>query len=322
MKKTAEKHFLKIKRGIAGARHRFGWKWKFGVAAASAILAIGAIWWLALPLPQNYETEIPRRAKSHSAEITACDYRPETGAIIEIKFLADQPAQIPYPEYRVEEAAAEGRTRVIFENVSRLADGFDWQQIAANPLIDAVKWEIADSRLILEISRKGPYSPARIETQGVFAKVILPAAEKNHPAISGQKPAPDSFAFPMRHTVSFEAVLAAPLKNATIFVNEQAIPFRQEPIGPGKYLSPLNRKWKRKKSMPCARLSPTRKIGFSSASGILSDRFPAPHFGKRPLQISGMVGTNQHQRRFGAAKPGGKFGKIGSALHSKSRQSD
>jgi len=234
--KMIKRSVKKIRVKIIAAKNNFGIKWKFGVGATSAVLICGIIWWLALPLPQNYETEIPKRPKSYSAKIVSCGCQEETGAIIELEFRADQPALASLPEYEIEEITDQAKTRVIFEDISRIESDLDWLQVAGNPLVDSIKYEIDGARLILDIWRQGHYAAAAIETGRNFAKIVLPFAQENYPQIASQKPAPDSFAFPMRHTISFEATLSSPLKSAAVFVNEEFISFRQEQIKPDKYL--------------------------------------------------------------------------------------
>jgi lipoprotein-anchoring transpeptidase ErfK/SrfK len=229
-------HIIKIRKNILAPEKYFGGKRKLGVAAASAILICGAVLWLAMPLPQNYETEIPKRAKSYTAEIIACGYDPEKGAAIEIRFKPGQLALAELPEYKIEEITSQAKTRATFEDISRLDGDFDWAQIAANPMIDSIDYIIDGKILILDIYRRGPYLGAKAETSGSSLAIILPAAgEKNYPVISNQKPARESFAFPMRHTIAFEAVLRAPLATAMVFINEKPVSFRQEEIAPGEY---------------------------------------------------------------------------------------
>ena len=174
----------KIGEKIKKLKNRYGFKWQIGVGLSAAFLVAAAAWLIFLPLPQNYETEIPLRPKSHSAKIISCDCEQKTGAAIEIKFHPDQPALISLPGYKIEETAAEAKTRVIFENISRVQSDLDWRQIDANPLIDFVRYKINDGQLILDIWRKGPYAAAKIETNENLAKIILPQARENYPIIS------------------------------------------------------------------------------------------------------------------------------------------
>jgi len=230
-----KKHIIKVHNKIFSARKYFGWKQKIGVAATSAILVAGAIWWLALPLPQNYETEVPSRPKSYSAEIAAFGHDDRQGTILKIKFNPDEPALIRLPEYQIEEIFAEGRTRAIFDKISRLEGVFNYEEISASPLIEDIKHEIDGGQLVIEISRRGHYSKVEAIADNNSIAIILPFEKDDYPVISNQKPANDSMVFPMRHTISFEAILHAPLEEALIFANDNPIEFRADQIAPNEY---------------------------------------------------------------------------------------
>ncbi len=231
-----KRHIVKVRKNIAALRQKYGWKWKLGVFLSGAILAIGAIFWLALPLPQNYETEIRVAAASYSAAPQNIAHRAESGTRVEIKFNPDQPALNPLPAHSIEEIASRAVTRVIFDKISKIDGEFDYGQVAANPLIESLEYKIEGDRLILDISRKGPHSPAKIENENNIVAVVLAAADPGYPQISNQKPANDSIVYPMRHTISFEAVLQAPLAGATIFFQNKPVEFRTEKIAPNEYL--------------------------------------------------------------------------------------
>ena len=94
----AHQHITKVRSEIRKLKRHMDWKKKAGVAAASLILILGAIWWMALPLPQNYETEIPAMAKSYSATPISIDCADNTGCQIQLKFNAAEPAQKIIPK--------------------------------------------------------------------------------------------------------------------------------------------------------------------------------------------------------------------------------
>ncbi len=230
-----KKHIIKISNKITKLKHRLGPKKRLGIAATSAILILGATWWLALPLPQNQETEIPARAGSYVAEIISCRHSQNEGTKIEIKFRGLEPALSALPEYQIEEISAEAKTRIIFDRVARVNGNFDYQEIAASPLIDAIDYNVDNNRMVMEISRKGSYLPAQTAADNSVVAVILAPATENYPVISNQKPAGDSTVFPMRHTISFEAVLKDSLKSAAVFFENRPIQFRSERLAPNEY---------------------------------------------------------------------------------------
>jgi hypothetical protein len=232
---TIRRHIIKIKKTAAALKKRTGWKWRLGIAITGAILISAATFWLALPLPQNYETEVPPRPKSYSAKIIALRHDNTKGTILEIKFNADEPALTNLPEYQIEEIFAEAKTRAVFEKISRLENSVDYREIAASPLVEDIKCDIDNGRLIVEVMRQGPYSKARAGGGGNLVTIVFPAAENDYPAISNQKPAANSAVFPMRHTISLEAVLHASLETASIFINNDPVQFRTEQLAPGEY---------------------------------------------------------------------------------------
>lgn len=220
---------MDIKRSIS-------WKKRIGVATASLILILGAIWWMALPLPINYETEIPVYAKSYSVVPISCDCSAASGCQITLEFHSREAAQKTMPEYTVEENTNQAETVITFNRVSEIDGKFDYQQITQSPLIESIDNKILDGgRFSIAISRKGAYIPAKISTQNLTATIILPAATKDYPVISNQKPAADSAAFPALHPISFEAVLKSPLKSATAIFQNQPVELTTANLAPNEY---------------------------------------------------------------------------------------
>jgi hypothetical protein len=219
----AHSRITKIRNKINHLKRRASWKTKLGIAATSAIIIFGAIWWISLPLPQDYETEIPPRAQSYSATPVACDCFKDTASRISWRFLPDEPAQRSMPAYKIEEVPAQAKTFITFDNVSQIDGQFDYGQITGSPLIDSIDYNIKNGNLVIEIDRKGAYRPAQVTTQGSLATIILGPATPDYPVISNQKPADDSAAFPALHPISFDATLARPLKNATILFQNQLV---------------------------------------------------------------------------------------------------
>lgn len=218
-----QSHITKIRNRIGHLKRRANWKTKLGIAATSAVLIFGAIWWISLPLPQNYETEIPAHAQSYSATPVACDCLKDTASRISLRFAPGEPAENSIPAYKTEEIPAQGKTIVTFDNVTKIDGQFDYGQIVGSPLIDSMDYNIKNSNLVVEIDRKGAYLPARVVAQGSRVTIVLEPGNRDYPTISNQKPADNSAAFPALHPISFDAVLASPLENAVILFQDQAI---------------------------------------------------------------------------------------------------
>jgi hypothetical protein len=237
----AHPRVAKVRNKIKNLKRRISWKWKMGVAAASIVLIIGAFWWMALPLPQNFETETPNRPQSYSVSPVACDCRQEAASRISLKFEPSEPAIDILPAYKLEEIASEAKTVVVFENVSKINGQFGYEEIAGGPLIDSIDYNIKDKNLVVEINRKGAYLPARITTQNSIATIILEPATKDYPVIFNQKPADNSAAFPALHPIGFDAALSSPLKTVSILFQGKPTDFATTTSGNNLYHFSFNK---------------------------------------------------------------------------------
>ncbi len=231
----AHRYIVKVRDKLKGLKRRTGWKWKLGVALAGALLVIGLIWFLAMPLPQNYETDIPLFARAYAVTPVSCDCLGNAAGKISLRFTALEPAQTVSPAYTVSEVYGLAKTVVTFENVAKINGQFHYAEIVGSPLIDSIDYYIKNGQFILEINRKGPYLPAKIESAGALLTVTLPAATENYPVISGQKPADNSAAFPALHPISFDAALSSPLKSAAVFFQGAPVGFTTADTGGNNY---------------------------------------------------------------------------------------
>ncbi|MFZ3074359.1 MAG: L,D-transpeptidase family protein [Minisyncoccales bacterium] len=207
----------KIRNKLARLKYHIGRKERIGIAAAGAVLIFGAVWWAALHLPRNYETDIPEQPRSYIVSPIACGYSRETANLISLRFKPAEPAIENMPAHKIEEIDSEAKTVITFNDVSEIDGQFSYEEIVDSPLIDSIDCDIKDGDLVIEINRKGAYLPARVEIQNSRAIIILEPATKDYPIISNQKPADNSAAFPALHPISFDAALSDPLKNALVF---------------------------------------------------------------------------------------------------------
>jgi len=221
----AHPHIIKVRDGIMRLKHRTSWKIKIGAAATGITLSLGAVWWLSLPMPQNYETEVPVMARSYSVTPVSCDCPDNGGCRIQLKFYAMEPAQKTMPEYTVQEVSSLAKTVITFARVSKINREFDYSQITNSPLIDSVEYGVKDGNLVLEIYRKGAYLPAKVSVEQTLATIALSPANENYPLTSNQTPADNSAAFPALHPISFDALLKSPLKNAAVFFQGSPVEF-------------------------------------------------------------------------------------------------
>ncbi|MCU0653124.1 MAG: L,D-transpeptidase family protein [Candidatus Pacebacteria bacterium] len=228
-------HINKVRDRILGVKERISWRLKIGAAAAAVILVLGAVWWLFLPLPSNYETKLPAYPHSYSATPLSCVCQEGDGCRLSLGFRSLEPAQKTAPEHRIVEDTRTAQTDIVFDRVSEINGQFDYEQITKSPLIDSVDYRVENGKLVIKISRKGAYLPARIEITDATAVVIMEPAAKDFPVISNQKPAQDSAAFPAWHSIGFDATLAAPLKTATVFFQGKPMELDIAPLGPNNY---------------------------------------------------------------------------------------
>lgn len=232
----AKKYSVKIRGKVIELKYRDSWKWKLGVFGTSLALILGALCWMALPLPQNFETEIPFRPGSYTAQIMDYDCLSESENRIRLKFSAAEPAKTNTPEYRMEEIFEQAKTVIVFEKVSQISGWLDYEKIIGSPLIESIDYNVKDNRLTMEIFRKGIYSPAQINGGGAIVEIALFRPDDGYPEISKQNPPDNSAVFPARRAISFEAKLDAPLKSAAVFFNNKAVEFDTEKKRGGEYV--------------------------------------------------------------------------------------
>ena len=225
----------RIRKGLIKLRNRANWKIKIGAAAASIVLILGAVWWLSLPLPQNYETEIRIKPNTYSVVPGDSSCTDGIGCRIQLKFSASNPAQNAVPEYTISEDPANAKTIITFDRVLKIDGEFDYNQIISSPLIDSINYDIKNKQFVIEINRKGDYLPARISIDKNLATIILPPPTADYPSTSNFVPADNSAAFPALHPISFDAVLKNPLKSATVFFQGKPVEFETATTTEGNY---------------------------------------------------------------------------------------
>ena len=231
-----KKYAIKVRDKIIELKYRATWKWKFGVLTIGVFLVFAAIWWMMLPLPQNFETEVPARHKSYAARIAGYDCLSECENRIRLKFSPAEPAQINMPEYRTEEIFDQAKTLIIFEDVKKISGELDYEKIIGSPLIESIDYRIEDNQLTMEIYRKGAYLPAKVNTNNAIAEIIIPTAKDGYPQISKQNPPDNSAIFPAPRAISFEANLDNPLKGAAVFLNGNPVEFDIEKKNSSQYI--------------------------------------------------------------------------------------
>ena len=215
---------LKIKDSSSSFRKnlRTFFKIILAVAFGAFIIAIPKLLDREIQVPLQ---QIPVGAKTYSVSPSSCSYEPSAGTRIEFKFKLSGNAEQLTPQYSLLEIPEKGMTIAAFEKTSDLVGEFNYDDIIGNPLVGLLNYYIKDGRLIVEITRRGNYLPAKVATQGTTVAIILPPGNQNFPAIINQKPANNSAAFPALHPVSFDAVLNGSLKNAYVFFNNKPTQF-------------------------------------------------------------------------------------------------
>jgi lipoprotein-anchoring transpeptidase ErfK/SrfK len=73
---------------------------------------------------------------------------------------------------------------------------------------------------LITIVRKGFYAPETVIADGSDAIINLPNGDSGYPLISGQKPAPDSAAFPANRTIWFSVLAKDVLSSISVSVND------------------------------------------------------------------------------------------------------
>ena len=226
---------IKIHKKISGLGKNTRRKIEIGAAIVSVFLILGAVWWLSLPLPQNYETEIRIKSNSYSVAPGASNCADNSGCRIQLKFFVSDPAQNAVPEYTISEDLKTAQTVITFDRVSKINGEFDYNQIISNPLIDSINYNIKKNKFIIEINRKGAYLPALVSVEKNLATINLPPATENYPQLSNFVPADNSAAFPALHPISFDAELMSPLKNAAVFFQGNPVEFETATTSAGNY---------------------------------------------------------------------------------------
>lgn len=234
-------HIVKVRNELLRLKHHISWKMRIGVATTSAILIIGAIWWLSLPLPQNYETEVPLQPQSYSITPISCDCSDSNGCQIQLRFYALEPAQKIIPGHYIKEVPGKAQTVISFDRVSKINREFDYDEIMGSSLIDSIKYGIREGKFVIEIDRKGAYLPARILVKDSLATIILAPATEGYPVITNQTPANDSAAFPALHPISFDAKLTRPIASVTAYVQNEIVQLGTTTTGENGYHFSFNK---------------------------------------------------------------------------------
>lgn len=183
---------------------------------------------IAIPKLLDREIETLPYPQSYSASPVSCDNDAAAGTRIKFKFQPSATAQYAAPAYSIEEISQKGKTMVTFEQTASLAGEFSYNDVINDPLVELLDYYIKDNKLVIEITRRGNYLPAKVIAQGLIATIILPPGNNDFPAIANEKPARDSAAFPALHPVSFDAVLNGNPRNIYLFFNNEPAQFAIE----------------------------------------------------------------------------------------------
>lgn len=169
------------------------------------------------------ETIIPEYANFYEASFSPCQCSENKGAEIKINFIPKSKSKSKTPYYEIKEFPEKGKNKIIFRNVSSISNAFQYEEIAKNPLVHSLDYNIEETNLVLEIERKGHYLPLEIIKEKTAIIVFLKSGNENYPIISGQKPADNGTISPGLKKISFQATLKSPLKKAIITLQDNPV---------------------------------------------------------------------------------------------------
>ena len=166
---------------------------------------------------------VPAYASQYSGSPSFCAYQEKICTNIGFTFTTSQKAQSKVPRYVIQEFPEQGETRIIFYNTFGTGRQFAYSEVISNPLIAKLDYHQEGKNLVIEISRKGAFVPAEMLQNGASATIVLKEGDESFPAISDQRPADNSAAWPALRTISFKSSLKTPLKQALVFFQGEKI---------------------------------------------------------------------------------------------------
>ena len=199
-------------------------------------LAIAGVFAIRYWYDTGYPPALPEFAGSYQANPLSLHCVAGKDETIEFGFTPSEAAANGIPKFSIAENKATATTVVEFKNVGSSSGQFLYDQVVRCPLIGRITNAVVNGSLIVTIARNNAYLPARVQTAGALATVTLPAGDENFPRISGQKPDPDSAAFPALRTISFHVATNGLLKSLNISVNQEAVNATSTLAAPGDYL--------------------------------------------------------------------------------------
>ena len=203
-------------------------KW---IYTSAAIILVGGIFLLW----QNV-IKTPQYAKNYTLSPASCSYQKNICTNIDFNFVPFGKSLNIIPRYLIREFPEQGKTKVIFYNTIGTNKQFSYEEIINNPLIDRLDYYQQDKNFIVDISRKGNYLPAEIVKNNTTATIVLKNGDETYPIILNQKPSNNSAAWPASpKTISFEASLNNPLKEVSVFFQDQKIEISTTELSPNQY---------------------------------------------------------------------------------------
>jgi hypothetical protein len=202
----------------------------WGTLAIAVFFAIR--YWLDL----RYPPALPEFAGSYRAAPLSLHCVAGKDEMIKFEFTPSETAVNETPKFSVNEEARTATTVIKFNNVGNLGGQFSYNQVINCPLIGRITNTISNGSLLVTVTRTGAYVPASVKTDGPLATIILPVGNNNFPKITGQKPDPDSAAFPALRTISFRVTTTSPLEELNIFINGAAVNATSTLAANGDYL--------------------------------------------------------------------------------------
>jgi hypothetical protein len=199
----------------------------FAILTATAAFSAYFVW---------DRTPIPEYAQKYSASPLYCSYNEKTGTEIKFEFSPNGKAKNSIPRYEKQELASQGKTRIVFHDVYTMTNQFDYAQITASLFIEKLDYTLQGADLIVEIERKGAYTPVETTENANTVSIFLRPGDENYPAISNQSPADNSVLPPGKRKIKFEVNLKADLKTLNVFFQNQEVAASSTQITPGRYL--------------------------------------------------------------------------------------